>query len=307
MEGINNLGATCAINSLIQMICRCKKLRDVILNANVNEGTFTYELKEIIDLIHNQNKSLNPMKFINNFYITFKGIFNKFEQIDINELWFYVFDKINEETNIPLNINDIKNDYESKMAVFNNNKTSEILKIVQGSFINIISCQNCNHKSYSFEPFITLQVDIEEGKTIADLIMGSMKDEHRTEDQWKCDHCSDFHNYIKIKRIWKMPEILFVSLNRFKDVYNKDNSEIYVNDKLNFIIDDTHTNYDLQSIGLHYGNLNGGHYMSVCNINNETYNLYNDEYVTVINKEDFIKNNLKNNTAYLILYQLNRN
>ena len=49
MEGINNLGSTCAINSLIQMICRCDKLRNVILNANVNEGTFTHELKEIID------------------------------------------------------------------------------------------------------------------------------------------------------------------------------------------------------------------------------------------------------------------
>ena len=149
MEGINNLGATCAINSLIQMICRCQRLRDVILNSNTGEGTFTYELKEVIDLIHNQKKSINPMKFINNFYIIFKGIFNRFEQLDINELWLYVFDKINEETSITLEGN--LDEYESKIAVFNNNKTSDILKLVQGIFINIISCSNFREYSVSFK------------------------------------------------------------------------------------------------------------------------------------------------------------
>ena len=94
MQGINNLGSTCAINSLIQMICRCDKLRDLILNSETSEGTFTTELKEVIDLMHNKNMSLNPAKFINNFYIIFKGIFNKYEQIDINELWLYFIKKL---------------------------------------------------------------------------------------------------------------------------------------------------------------------------------------------------------------------
>jgi len=76
---------------------------------------------------------------------------------------------------------------------------------------------------------------------------------------------------------------------------------------LNFKIQNNEVTYNLQSIGLHFGNLQGGHYISICNINNETFNIYNDENVRVINKDDFIQNNLKNNTAYLILYELNRN
>ena len=307
MEGINNLGSTCAINSLIQMICRCDKLRNVILNANVKEGTFTHELKEIIDLIHNQKQSINPMKFINNFYITFKGIFNRFEQIDINELWFYMIDKINEETAITINIHPNMNQFELSLMRHNNNKLSEILNLVQGIYINVISCENCNHKSQSIEPFITIALDIDsENKSIADLIVSAITDELREKDEWKCENCKGNHNYLKMKRILKLPQILVVSLNRFKDVYNKNNTEVYVNEILNFKIQNNEVIYKLKSIGLHYGNLQGGHYMSVCNINDETFNLYNDEIVKSIKKEDFIQNNLKNNTAYLIIYEINR-
>lgn len=305
MEGINNLGSTCAINSLIQMICRCKKLSDIILNANVSEGTFTYELKEVIDLIVNQNKSVNPMKFINYFYTTFNGIFNRYEQIDINELWFYIYEKIHEETAIIDNDNN-KNEYDITMAIYNNNKKSDIMNLVQGAFINTIECSNCNYKSHLYEPFITFALDIQENKSIADLIVITLEDEIRKQDEWICDNCKNNHNYLKIKRIKKLPEILIISLNRFKDIYNKNNTDVFVNDKLIFNADGNIYNYELQSMGLHFGNLLGGHYMALCNINNETFNLYNDDSVKVINKDDFIKNNLLNNSVYLIIYQLNR-
>lgn len=305
MEGITNLGGTCAINSLIQMICRSNKLREVILNTNLNQGTFTNELKEIIDLLYNQKKSINPMKFINNFYITFKGIFNRFEQIDISELWFYIFDKIHEETSIPINTINL-NDYDNKIALYNNYKTSDILNLVQGSFINVIECLNCYHKSHSFEPFITIDVDIEDNKSIADLVMLCLKDEIRNSDEWKCENCNGNHNYLKTKKLCKLPEILLISLKRFNDINNKNNLDVYVNEQLIFNIDNNKIIYNLGSIGLHYGNLQGGHYMSICNINNESYNLYNDEFVKVINKNDLNQNYLKNNNAYLILYELNR-
>jgi len=314
MEGINNLGGTCAINSLIQMICRCKKLRDCVLNANVGEGTFTYELKEVIDLLHNRKQSVHPAKFIDFFYKTFGKTFNRFEQIDINELWFYVFEKINDETAFDYEIIDkitsIQDEHDYKIAIYNNRKTSDIMKIVQGSFINIIECKNCSHKSHSFEPFITIALDINEVKTIADLFISTLTDELREKDSWMCDNCKGNHNYLKIKRIWKLPEILFISLNRFKDIYNKNNTDVYVNEMINFNkgsvlsnMNDNHT-YKLQSIGLHYGNLNGGHYMSVCNINDETFNLYNDNQVQIMEKNNFIEHNLKNNSAYLIIYEL---
>ena len=56
MEGIDNLGGTCAINSILQIIIRNNHLRSIILNSLAPQNSFTNELKEIIDLIHIQKK-----------------------------------------------------------------------------------------------------------------------------------------------------------------------------------------------------------------------------------------------------------
>lgn len=300
MQGLNNLGSTCAINSLIQMICRCDKLRTVILNSQTPEGSFTAELKEILDLMHNQNMSLNPIKFINNFYNIFQGIFNRFEQIDINELWFFICEKINEETSRPLITNDSVKEYIIKN--YNSNKTSDLLELVQGSFINIIQCLNCKNQTQSFEPLINITVDINESNiTVADLIMNTLKDELREKDEWKCDKCNGNHSYCKVKRIWKLPPVLFITINRFIDINNKNNKEIYINPELNFnkgfvLSINEDCKFKLASIGLHYGSLMGGHYMAACKIDNNYY-LYNDNHIQQLDNLD-----LKSSNPYIMIY-----
>ena len=111
MQGIENLGSTCAINSLIQIIARNDILRNIILNNNFAEDTISDQLKEIIDLMYVKNNSIIPRKFINTLYNIFKDIFYQGEQIDIGELWTFLSDKISDdmiaipETN---NINSLK-------------------------------------------------------------------------------------------------------------------------------------------------------------------------------------------------------
>ena len=54
MQGLQNLGNTCAINTLIQIICRNSFLRNSILNVDISNNTLAIELKEIIDLVRTQ-------------------------------------------------------------------------------------------------------------------------------------------------------------------------------------------------------------------------------------------------------------
>jgi len=153
-----------------------------------------------------------------------------------------------------------------------------------------------------------MSLDIEENETIANLIINSLKIERREADDWKCENCKNKCSYIKCKRIWKLPEILFISLNRFKDIYNKDNSPIYINECLNFNIGSIETlnkdcKYNIESIGVHYGNLMGGHYTALCNMRDETYNYYNDEIIRKYKKEEVLEDLKMNNSGYLIIYE----
>jgi hypothetical protein len=48
MQGLANLGFTCAINSLIQIICRNDIMRNIILNYDIDNDSLLHNLKEII-------------------------------------------------------------------------------------------------------------------------------------------------------------------------------------------------------------------------------------------------------------------
>jgi len=124
MQGIENLGSTCAINSLIQVISRNDILRNIILHSDFPENTIGEQLKEIIDLMYVKNNSIIPRKFLNTLYNIFKDIFYQGEQIDIGELWTFLSDKIADDIVIKdinnpdiSNISNISNRYSSRYSM----------------------------------------------------------------------------------------------------------------------------------------------------------------------------------------------
>ena len=53
MEGLANLGSTCAINSLIQILFRLERFKEIILNTDAKDGTFIFELKDLFKCLSN--------------------------------------------------------------------------------------------------------------------------------------------------------------------------------------------------------------------------------------------------------------
>lgn len=325
MQGLQNLGNTCAINTLIQIICRNSFLRNSILNVDISNNTLAIELKEILNIMYINNNSLSPNKFVKNLFDNLK-VFNFGEQLDLTELWLLLFEKITNEISdyIPkikyekyfdnLKITDkeinIKADY--IINNFNDNKNSLWLQNVQGVILNIIECTECNNNSYNFEPFTAIQLDLkdtDESISLTSLFRDYLR--HTTnKDEWKCDKCNKCTKYKKIQKLWKVPNVLVFFLKRYDNINKKNNTKIDINENINIkngCILSNHkqeVSYNIKSIGCHIGNLDGGHYYAICkNETDDKFIMYDDLDIKVFNNgnKNFLKNN---NKCYMIVYSL---
>ena len=325
MQGLQNLGNTCAINTLIQIICRNSFLRNSILNVDISNNTLAIELKEILNIMYIDNNSLSPNKFVKNLFDNLK-VFNFGEQLDLTELWLLLFEKITNEISdyIPkikyekyfdnLKITDkeinIKADY--IINNFNDNKNSLWLQNVQGVILNIIECTECNNNSYNFEPFTAIQLDLkdtDESISLTSLFRDYLR--HTTnKDEWKCDKCNKCTKYKKIQKLWKVPNVLVFFLKRYDNINKKNNTKIDINENINIkngCILSNHkqeVSYNIKSIGCHIGNLDGGHYYAICkNETDDKFIMYDDLDIKVFNNgnKNFLKNN---NKCYMIVYSL---
>lgn len=316
MQGLQNLGSTCAINSLIQIICRTQTLRDIILSDLPTNATLSNELKEILTLMHVNGNSLVPRKFINILFKEFEGIFRKGEQLDIGELWIFMFDKIATELSIDfINLIEPETVAHHKcneiMKKFNNNKTSKWLESSQGIIVNIIKCQECENIVYNFEPFTSISIDIINDKTptVIEMMQEYLSSEERIADVWKCDKCNKCCNYSKAVKIWRAPKILVLIVKRFMNEYQKNINPIKINKSIVFnegivLEENRKFNYNLSSIGFHYGILQGGHYTALCNMCDGTYINYDDLTITKHNEDEIDKILDTNSNAYMIVYEL---
>tara|TARA_B000000477_G_scaffold69446_1_gene58226 strand:+ start:9951 stop:10928 length:978 start_codon:yes stop_codon:yes gene_type:complete len=325
MQGLQNLGNTCAINTLIQIICRNSFLRNSILNVDISNNTLAIELKEILNIMYIDNNSLSPNKFVKNLFDNLK-VFNFGEQLDLTELWLLLFEKITNEISdyIPkikyekyfdnLKITDkeinIKADY--IINNFNDNKNSLWLQNVQGVILNIIECTECNNNSYNFEPFTAIQLDLkdtDESISLTSLFRDYLR--HTTnKDEWKCDKCNKCTKYKKLQKLWKVPNVLVFFLKRYDNINKKNNTKIDINENINIkngCILSNHeqeVSYNIKSIGCHIGNLDGGHYYAICkNETDDKFVMYDDLDIKVFNNgnKNFLKNN---NKCYMIVYSL---
>ena len=297
-QGLANLGGTCAINSLIQMLYRQEEFRTIILNSNTDEGTISNELKDLFNVLNN-NKSINPNRFIAKFYEIFIKNFNRYEENDICEIYLIIIEKIHNELSYDYIIDDNHNNHNNKIAKFNNDKYSIIYDLLQGIYIHATKCLNCNFINNSYEPFIYLNLNINSFANISSLINNQYfnnNNEFRNKDSWKCDKCNCNSDYIKHTSILKLPKIIFISLNRFKEIIRKNIEPVNIDKKIIF----NDNSYNLHSIAFHHGDLNGGHYNAICKIDEDKFNIYDDLNVCFINNIDAILNN--NSSCYLISY-----
>lgn len=188
-----------------------------------------------------------------------------------------------------------------------------------------IDCRNCDFKSISYQENNMLSLPIPTNNNIEtepitiydcmDLYFGIEVMDY----EYKCENCEQkVTKNILSKKILTKPDTLIVFLKRFNfnmetmQMSKNNNMVVYpfiLNMSKYFIHNDNNISYKLKSVICHKGVMNYGHYYSyICKDNldssTETWFKCNDEHVMEIKNNDSFTNEIVNNCAYILFYEI---
>jgi ubiquitin C-terminal hydrolase len=299
-SGLANLGNTCYINSVLQVMSTIDELNNYIeQNSDYDESMMDYIMtKEWIDLkklMWSKNACISPGRFIqlNQYIFKYKKKeeFINHSQGDANEYLLFFLECIH-------------NSYNKRDKQLQKNITHKYLEEYYKKDHSIIS-QLClilceynylNEKDKTIEtskiePQWTLELSIPKKNdvTILDCFEHTFSNEILKDDNaWFNDKKNMKINVIKTMKICKSPAILIIHLKRWNHI-QKNDKLVHLEESLDITSysKDTNNKYELFGLINHEGNLFGGHYYSFVKKYNKWY-LFNDKQIKDISFKSII-------------------
>ncbi|XP_033116308.1 ubiquitin carboxyl-terminal hydrolase 24-like [Anneissia japonica] len=197
--GLKNGGATCYMNSVIQLLYMVPGIREEILSCHDNdddEETVFYQLQMIFGhLMESKLQFYEPDRFWRVFKLWGEPV-NIREQQDAFEFFTDLTDQIDEF----LKANGKKQVFKSKF---------------QGVFTDQKICQDCPHRYEREEEFFALNLTVKSQNLEASLeqfVRGEMLE---GDNAYLCEKCNEKRNTIKRTCIKTLPPVLVIHLKRF--------------------------------------------------------------------------------------------
>jgi ubiquitin C-terminal hydrolase len=335
LSGLSNLGNTCFINSIMQIISHTYEL-----NNFLNQENYKKKLKNIVDsvlivewdnlrkIMWNDNCVISPGKFIKTIQkiaaIKKKDIFTGYSQNDVPEFLLFLVDCFHNSlsreikmtiTGTPENSTDqvaikcfemIKNMYSKEYSeiwnLFYGIHVSEITDLESGKQLNITP-----------EPYLMIDLPIPSNNKMPSLmdcfdlyVEGEILD---GDNAWFNELTNKKINIKKRIQFWSFPDILMIDFKRFNNKSQK--NQILVTfpldnlDLSKYVIGYKKEcyKYELYGVCNHSGSVMGGHYTAfIKNANNNWYH-FNDQSVSIINTHE----NIITPKAYCLFYRKKNN
>lgn len=296
-KGLTNLGNTCYMNSIIQVLLNTNLFTRALMIEKDSENELVMILKKIFVAMNDKDIDTISPKTLRRFIMKTFIIFNNNGQHDAYEFLLNILDYLHNNTGIKEGITNGLYNIKKKISIkewnnYHNNKKSYLVnKLFYGQFIKKIHCISCKTITEKYDPFISLQINkISKDCNISDMISNYFNIEFNIKKN--CEKCNSTSNHIIDTSIYKLPKILILNnmskmnfiIEKIIDLNNYHYSNNNKSDK-----------YILKSIVCYTGNSINGHYYTVI-IKESSFLIINDSHIIKINK-------LENINPYILFYE----
>jgi ubiquitin C-terminal hydrolase len=329
LTGLCNLGNTCFINTILQILSHTKPLNDFLdtnyynkLNNN-NEAVLLIEWDNLRKLMWKKNCLISPERFIQAIHNLSKtkniDNFADYSQNDVSEFIQFLLESfhlgIAKEVDITIQ-GDCKNENDklallcySAIKKMYEKEYSVIYKLFYGvSYSQLSNLETEKVIKYIPETFFILNLPMPDKKNIELLDCFDLF----TEGEYLIDENAYFNeetnqkeNICKKIYFWSLPEILVIDLKRYNNFSKKNQSHVsfpltdldlskYVNGYNKYSY-----KYDLYGICNHSGGTRGGHYFCYIKTSSDKWYSFNDTDI----KEIKNTTNLITPKAYCFFYK----
>ena len=339
--GLENIGATCYMNSTLQCLCNITSLKNYFRNKgqieadlNNRNAPLANAFEELLNKLWEKSKDsyYSPYNF-KNVISALNPLFIGVKANDSKDLIIFFYETLHNELNHPESnntiLNNLKNqDLPTELKQFRenyySNNNSIITKIFYSEQSSNLLCCNCKCNKISFNIYNFLIFPLEKVRLylinkkpegFANVTLYDCFEQNEEKELLNgpnsiyCNNCHLQTNALSFNKLYNCPEVLTIILNRGKGL--EFDVEFQFPMKLNiskYVLDKScDTQYELIGVLTHLGPSGmSGHFIAYCKspVNKKWY-CYNDAQITkCIDPEIEIKSN---GVPYVLYYQKTKN